>query len=146
MDKMMDDRMKERLNFGKLISQANLITEEEYDTIDQYFNNVSIGFESEFRTFLVLLVKQYSGQFRWSFLSPKSEMFGTSWIELQGKYNTMDDAGKEDLHIRIGAYFKKFFLDMLPWAGEQTSLAIAEMYKEMMIARLREQDVSARKV
>lgn len=144
---MDEQRLNDRINFGKAISGSyGSLCEEEYDNVDNFLSNVSLGFEEEFRRFLVTLVKQYGRQFQWSFANPKSDLFGSSWQDLVNKYQTMDDAGKIDLYTRIGMYFRKFFMDMMPYAGEKEVGAIAELFKNMMVSRLRELSIQARKV
>lgn len=139
-------KIDERLDFGKRVSNLADINEETYDDVDQYFSNVKVGFEEEFRRFLVLLIKTYGKQFKWSFATPSSQLFGKSWYELWRKYQVMDDAGKEDLYIRMGSYFRNFFLSQFPYAGETTAVAVAEMFKNMMVERLRDTQIQARKV
>lgn len=141
--------MEDVLRFGKVMSSSYkrfTLTEEEYDSVDLELEKIKMAFEAEMSLFIFELLKQYSHKFNWSFASPNSELFGDSWKSLQDRYQLMDDAGKEDLYKKLGTYLIKVFLEMFPNVGEQAAVEMADVFKALMIQRLRDQSIQARKV
>jgi len=135
------------LTFAKVMSKSyKQLTEEEFDTVDEQLEKVKIAFESELSLFIFELLKDYSHKFNWSFASPNSELFGQSWQSLQDRYQLMGDADKIDLYKKIGMYMIKVFLELFPNAGEQAAVEMAMVFKDLMVERLREKSVQARKV
>jgi len=133
----MKKNIDDSINFGKdILSIMDLITEESFDTYDNVFEVVQIGFEEEFRKFLTELLIKNSDQFVWSFTTPRSELFGKGWKNLQDKYQNLDDTQRKELAMRIGIYFRKFFVSKFPWINEKAANILASKYKEILVTRL----------
>lgn len=143
----MEDALKTTLSFGKIMASSyRQLSEEEYDGVDNVLGNVFSSFETEFALFLFEVVKNNVNQFNWSFAASNSELFGKSWDDMQKRYQLMDDAGKEDLYIKIGLFLRKYFLEKFSNVGEKAAIMLADKFKKIMIDRLRDQQIQARKV
>lgn len=141
------DRFDEVLTFGRVMSSSyKKLTEEEYDSVDLELDKVKMAFNEELNLFIFGLLKNYANKFNWSFATPNSELFGESWQSLQDRYQLMDDYGKLDLYKRIGTFMIEVFLEKFPSAGEKAAVEMANVFKEMIIERLRDNSVQAHKV
>ena len=140
-------KLDARLKFARTVmGVCDLMNEESFDTFENTLDLVKLGFEEEFRRFLIKMLKEEGKNFIWAFATPTSELFGSSWQDLQDRYQLMDDMQKEELYIKLGTYFVSFFMKMFPSAGEKVVSEIADMFKMMMIDRLRDKQIQARKV
>lgn len=146
-NKMDITEANQALSFGKVMSHSyKRLSEEEYDSVDLELEKIKMAFEAEMNLFIFELLKQYNQKFNWSFAAPNSELFGSSWKALQDRYQLMDDTGKLDLYKKLGTFLIKVFLDMFPNAGEKAAVEMADVFKGLMIDRLRDQSIQARKI